>query len=176
VIPGFPIRLDGHPRSTPVLCDLEGDGDVDIVYGSWDRLLHVWDMPAAYNPGYLWWPTFHGNVQRTGVAQQVSITAVEEEDTPRVFTVLPPHPNPFNPATTLRLYVAPGLAARLDVTVYDLRGRRVRELHAGEAPVGWLDLTWDGRDDNGRGQSSGVYFVRARQASETKTYKMTLIK
>jgi len=101
---------------------------------------------------------------------------VEDDALPRAFTVMPPHPNPFNPVTRIRLYVAPGSDTRLDVSVYDLRGRRVRELHTGQATPGWLDLTWDGRDDSGRGQASGVYFVKAQQAGEAHTFKMTLVK
>jgi hypothetical protein len=176
-VAGFPIRLDGHCRSTPVICDLEGDGDVDVVYGSWDRLLHVWDMPFPYDPLQVPWPTFQGDSQRTGVARQLSHTSVDDPtDVPAVFTVQPPHPNPFNPTTTIRLYVAPGADRQVEVSVYDLRGRRVRELHRGPAPAGWLELTWDGRDDRGRGQASGVYFVRARQGGAASTHKLTLVK
>ena len=36
--------------------------------------------------------------------------------------------------------------------------------------------TWDGRDQGGRTQASGVYFMRARQDRSTETYKMTLVK
>ena len=173
---GFPIRMDGHCRTTPIIDDVDGDHDVDIVYGAWDRLLHVWDMPADYNPGLVPWPTYQGNSERTGVARQVSPTPVEDDLLPRAFTVMPPHPNPFNPVTKIRLYVAPGPDTRLEVAVFDLRGRRVRQLFGGDAGPGWHDLTWDGRDDGGRGQASGIYFVRARQARETATFKMTLVK
>ena len=176
LLAGFPIAMDGHGRSTPVLCDLEGDGDIDIVYGSWDNLLHVWDMPAPYDPRLVPWPTFHGNSARTGVMHQLSITAVDDPLVPEAFTVLPPHPNPFNPSTTITLYVVPSTNPSLDLSIYDVKGRRIRRLHAGETSPGWREFTWDGRDDRGRGQASGVYFVRARQAADTQTHKMTLVK
>jgi hypothetical protein len=175
-IAGFPIRLDGHCRSTPIICDIEDDGDVDIVYGSWDRLLHVWDMPFPYDPILVPWPQFKGDAERTGVLRQVSVTPVEDQQVPQAFTVLPPHPNPFNPATHIRFYVAPGADTRVQVDVYDLRGRRVRSLQQGDLVPGWHDLTWDGRDDGGRGQSSGVYVLRARQAGRSQAFKMTLVK
>lgn len=175
-VSGFPIRLNGFCRAAPTLCDLNGDGRINIVYGSWDKLLHVWDLPHPYDPVLVTWPTFQGNAQRNGVARQLSVTAVEEVQVPLAFTVLPPYPNPFNPATTIRLYVAPDTGAGLDVAVYDVRGRLVRELHRGQAAAGWLELTWDGRDDSGRGQASGVYFVHARQGGENQTFKLTLVK
>lgn len=172
---GFPIALGGHCRATPVICDLDEDGDVDLVYGSWDLELHVWDLPGAYDPTVVPWPMFQATPQRDGQAIQVSIIGVEEEEVPAAFTVLPPRPNPFNPITTVRLYVAPG-DTRLDVAVFDVRGRMVRQLHRGDSQPGWREFTWDGRDDAGRGQASGVYFVRARQATEATTFKMTLVK
>jgi hypothetical protein len=175
ILAGFPISLSGHCRSTPTICDLDGDGDVDLIYGSWDLELHAWDLPAPYDPRTVPWPTFQGNAQRDGRVWQFSVVGVEEE-LPEAFTVLPPRPNPFNPVTTVRLYVTPALDTRLDLAVYDIRGRKVRQLHAGEMPPGWHDFTWDGRDQGGRTQASGVYFMRARQERSTETYKMTLVK
>ncbi len=174
-LPGFPIALGGHCRSTPVICDLDLDGDTDLVYGSWDLELHVWDLPVLHDPTAIAWPTFQGTPARDGRAYQFSVTAVEDE-LPGVFTVLPPRPNPFNPVTTVRLYVTPGADTRLDVSVFDVRGRVVRRLHRGESQPGWHEFTWDGRDDAGRGQASGVYFVRARQSQASQTFKMTLVK
>jgi len=175
IMAGFPIALGGHCRSTPVICDLDEDGDVDLVYGSWDLELHVWDLPGTYDPTLIPWPMFQATPERDGLAVQVSIVGVEDEDVPAAFTVLPPHPNPFNPVTTLRLYVAPG-DSHLEVGVFDVRGRMVRQLHRGHSQPGWREFTWDGRDDSGRGQASGVYFVRARQSRSTSTFKMTLVK
>jgi hypothetical protein len=173
---GFPIALDGICRSTPTICDFDRDGDVDLVYGSWDLLLHVWDLPAPYDPTVIPWPTFQGSVERDGLAVQLSYTAVPEVELPAAFTVLPPRPNPFNPITTFRLYVTPGPDTRLDLAVFDVRGRMIRRLHQGERQPGWHEFTWDGRDDGGRAQASGVYFVRARQAQAAQTFKMTLVK
>jgi hypothetical protein len=49
------------------------------------------------------------------------------------------------------------------VTVFDLRGRRIRSLAAAEAPARIVD--WDGRDDAGRPVPSGVYFFRTSRAA-----------
>ncbi|PID80113.1 hypothetical protein CSB20_08140 [bacterium DOLZORAL124_64_63] len=81
----------------------------------------------------------------------------------RVATLLPNHPNPFNPATTLRFELA--AAARCRLEVLDVRGARIRELTAGEYPAGVSHVVWDGRDDAGRGVASGVY--RARLVVDT---------
>lgn len=175
-VAGFPITLGGPVRATPVLCDLNQDGNVDIVCGSWDRLLHVWTMPAAYNHALMPWPTFHGNTHRDGVMGDPMAVPVPE-DVPTVFSTLAPFPNPFNPQITLRLYVPQGSSdQRVTVDIYDLRGRRVRALQGGVLATGWHDIVWDGRDDGGRAQASGVYVLRATQGALATTYKATLVK
>lgn len=66
-VAGFPITLPGAVRAVPVVTDFDEDGDVDIVYAGFDLLLHVWDMPFAYDPALAPWATFQGNNHRTGV-------------------------------------------------------------------------------------------------------------
>ena len=89
-----------------------------------------------------------------------------------------PYPNPFNPVTKVRLYVPPvgGAGSTLDLSVFDLKGRRIRTLRSGAIEVGWHTITWDGTDDRGRGQSSGLYFLRARSGNAESVHKMTLVK
>jgi glucose/arabinose dehydrogenase len=64
-------------------------------------------------------------------------------------------PNPFQTSTTLRVDVASGEAARIEV--YDVRGRRVRVFETAQPAA---TITWNGTDDAGRELASGVYFAR----------------
>jgi hypothetical protein len=66
-VDGFPITLAGPLMPSAVITDIDFDSDVDIVYGGWDFLIHVWDMPFAYDRRYVPWPTFGGNSKRDGV-------------------------------------------------------------------------------------------------------------
>lgn len=69
-------------------------------------------------------------------------------------------PNPFNPETTIDFVSdAPGV---VEVTVYDVRGLRVSELAGDLMPAGGHTVTWDGRNDRGMRQASGVYFYALR--------------
>ncbi|MBN2170890.1 MAG: T9SS type A sorting domain-containing protein, partial [Candidatus Krumholzibacteriota bacterium] len=83
-------------------------------------------------------------------------------------------PNPFNPATTVRFSLAEAGPAR--VTVHDVAGRLVRTLHDGPAPAGTTELVWDGRDEKGTRQASGVYLLRFRAASMNAQRKLVLLK
>jgi hypothetical protein len=83
-------------------------------------------------------------------------------------------PNPFNPSTSIRFTLpAPG---DVDLTVYDVRGRRVATLFHGPAPVGSSRVTWDGTDRYGARVSSGVYFYRLAAAGRVVTRKMVIMK
>ena len=83
-------------------------------------------------------------------------------------------PNPANPRTSVDLWLPrAGLA---EVTVHDLRGRRVARLFAGPAPAGHLALTWDGVDDAGHALASGVYLVRATGESGEVSARVTLVR
>ena len=175
-VAGFPITLEGPVMNGVTITDLDADDDVDIVYAGWDFLCHVWDMPFAYDRHDVPWPTFKGNMQRTGVYFPVELVGVGDgPSVPRAALQLDsPYPNPFNPSTKFSLYVAE--RGDLAVDIHDVQGRRVRTLHRGPIESGWHTLVWDGRDDAGRGQASGVYFVRARAATAEEVRKMTLVK
>jgi hypothetical protein len=83
-------------------------------------------------------------------------------------------PNPFNPATTIVYELA--TATRVQLVVFDSRGRLVRTLLAGPRSAGPHRVVWDGRDDRGRPVSSGVYFTRMRTRDFEQTRRMTLLR
>jgi flagellar hook assembly protein FlgD len=62
------------------------------------------------------------------------------------------------------------------VTLYDVRGRRVRTLLDAPASTGTLRLTWDGRDDGGRELGSGLYFYRVTAGHHSASGKLTLLR
>ena len=70
-----------------------------------------------------------------------------------------PSPNPSRGDVSFTL----GLPAdaRVQVSVFDAQGRRVRSIHEGPLAAGRHAFRWDGRDAGGRLARAGVYFVRA---------------
>ena len=83
------------------------------------------------------------------------------------------HPNPFNPTTTIS-FVIP-VRARARLTVFDVRGARVRVLVDENMPPGYREVPWDGRDDRGVAVASGVYFCELTAGKSTVTRKMMLL-
>ncbi len=84
-------------------------------------------------------------------------------------------PNPFNPATQIRFALRQ--EGPVDIAVYDLSGRLVRTLAAGERfAAGEQAITWDGRSGSGKQLPSGVYLVRFEAGDVESTHKITLMK
>ena len=83
-------------------------------------------------------------------------------------------PNPFNPTTTIRYALAADGPVRL--TIYDVRGARVRELVNGTQRADVYRVMWDGSNDNGERVASGMYFYKLVAGKFTQTRKMMLLK
>lgn len=89
----------------------------------------------------------------------------------------PAVPNPFNPRTTIGLTLAH--AARVELAVYDVRGRLVRRVLDAAVEAGTQPglATWDGRDDQGRAAPSGAYFLRmTTDGGFAEARKLTLLR
>ena len=77
---------------------------------------------------------------------------------PRLFWLKAAAPNPARDGT-LFLFGLPR-ATRVGFTVFDERGRRVRDLSPGSMQAGEHVVRWDGRDGAGHQVPSGPYFYR----------------
>jgi hypothetical protein len=95
---------------------------------------------------------------------------------PRAFNLSQNYPNPFNPMTTIRVDIPAGETKHADLSIYDLRGRRVRTLVDKPLNAGTHFFAWDGRDDAGRSVPSGTYIYRMKRGEDQYTRKMLLMK
>ncbi len=83
------------------------------------------------------------------------------------------HPNPFNPSTTIEIRLPH--AGKIDLSIYNLRGRRVATLFRGPAPRGRSRFVWKGTDSKDQPVPSGIYFYRLIFGDRVLTRKMTLM-
>ncbi len=137
-------------------------GSAGIYDGANDRMVVFGGFDVAYRNDV--WSLDNLSSTSTGVRPAAA----------RAATLHPNHPNPFNPATTIRFELASRGTATL--RIYDARGRAVRTLFSGVADAGITALTWNGRDDDGRAVGSGVYFYRLETTSGAQARKMVLLK
>ncbi len=106
-----------------------------------------------------------------GGTHQFMVSDVDENTaTPESFRITGNWPNPFNPATTLAFELP--VEQALELSVYNLQGRRVMQQSLGQLAAGQHQLALDLS-----AQASGVYFVRlAGEQLGTASRKVLLVK
>ncbi len=88
---------------------------------------------------------------------------------PAGFVLEQNYPNPFNPITVINYRLSAD--TELDLSIFDLAGRKVETLIKGFRSAGYYSITWDAS-----ALSSGVYFYRMKTRNFTDTRKMILMK
>ncbi len=102
------------------------------------------------------------------------VTSVGDEGAPLAFGLSPNWPNPFNPSTQIRFTLTQD--GPVELSIYDIGGRRIRVLASGNWEAGVHTVTWDGRDGAELTQSSGVYFAVLAGPEGRQSKKMLLLK
>ena len=117
-----------------------------------------------------------------GIEEDSTLVAIDDDitrgKTPVPFALYQNYPNPFNPHTliTFDLPGDKGQIRHVNVTVYDLRGKKVRELVNTLLEPGRHRVTWDGKDHLGRPAGSGVYLYMLRSGGLSVVKKMVIQK
>ena len=132
--------------------DVDGDGDVDLVVLN----------------------SILGGVQvlKSSVGEQMTAVLTSSAARPVQYRLGDSYPNPFNPAVVLPLELATD-AARVSLRVYDVLGRRVRQVWQGPLGAGRHRLVWDGRDEAGQAVAAGVYIYQVEVDGQTEAKKTT---
>ncbi len=152
-------------------------GDTSIVYN---------DPEDTLNPGSALWPSLgllrndmgaYGGPGRTILPDVPSL--IEEGKTqqlPKERILLESYPNPFERHMNIR-YQVPNGHSTVRLMVYDIAGRRVRDL-TDKLPgtVQEASVLWDGRDDKGNILSSGVYICTITTDKGNKNRQVTLLR
>jgi hypothetical protein len=104
--------------------------------------------------------------------------------TPTTFELSQNYPNPLWSAAALRLAGNPGTTIRyqlaksgpVELSIYNTLGQKVRTLISGDHAAGNYFRLWDGRDDQGRVVTSGVYLYQLTAGSFRQVKKLVLMR
>ncbi|TKJ39982.1 hypothetical protein CEE37_09610 [candidate division LCP-89 bacterium B3_LCP] len=101
--------------------------------------------------------------------ESFELLSANETELPDKFALLGCYPNPFNPTTVLRFQMPD--ASLVNLTIFDISGRKVAELISGWRDAGVHEVTFDGT-----GLASGIYIYQLDIGSHSASSKMVMMK
>ena len=101
---------------------------------------------------------------------QAPPTGVSDPGVPAVLLDLSSSPNPFKDTAVIRFALQEKAPVKL--SIYNLRGQKVKTLLHGEQPSGTHELIWNGRDEQGQPVGTGVYLYRLESRGGSLTRKL----
>ena len=84
------------------------------------------------------------------------------------------YPNPFNPTTTISFDIAN--ESDVSITVYNIKGQKVKKLINDQLTAGEHSVIWNGKDNNNKNVASGIYFYKISAGKSSAIKKMLLLK
>ncbi len=160
----FAIDLDGD--SLTYSWELNGIFIDDAFYSQ--RRLNTEPLaPGSYRLNIIISDSIHTieHLWQFNILDPSDIDESQSDNHPR-FADSPAYPNPTNRDAIIP-YTLPS-AALVKLTIFNLFGKKIREIAERHTSSGRYSLRWDGCDQNGLESPSGVYFYRL-EARTTKT-------
>jgi len=128
--------------------------DRDVQSGKWFYRLSQQDMDGAIN--------FSHSIE-------IEILVLKG------FSLKQNYPNPFNSSTIISYELSEN-GKEVNLQIYNLKGHLIRKLVQNEIQnSGNHQVIWDGRDQNGKRISSGVYYYQLQAGKVNISKKMVLI-
>ena len=159
-------EVRGRPREVR----FRASGD----WGDWRPFEEVMEADSGGPPAHFQLRS-HLGVESPVFALEATTAVGQSAASPDGLDLAQNSPNPFNTWTTIGFDLPRRGDGRL--SIYDLRGRRVRALLIqADLPPGRHRVAWDGTDEAGGAAASGVYLYRLRAGDETRTRRLVLAK
>jgi len=170
------VGTTGLGGPTPDIC-FDNDGNLFGAKGGGLNVNNLISINKSTGAGTVIGPIGFASVSGLAFALGI-IDAVEEPPAsltvPEVFTLEQNYPNPFNPSTKIRYSIPEN--SQVTVKVFNLIGQIIRTLVDEQQEANFYLLTWDGKDDLGTLQSSGVYIIQIKAGENVQSRKMLFIK
>jgi hypothetical protein len=183
VVSGFPYYISDQSHSgtyapSPVIGDMDKDGDVEYALASFFGEIHFFDEAQSYYPEFAEWPMYKHDQRNTGFYPREGPGGVKSN--PGEHPVLIGevslqniYPNPFSTTCDIKYSVA--ACTQVKLQIYDAVGKLVRTLFNEEKQVGCYTMIWDGKDDQQRYLPGGVYFCQFKDHDFIQTAKVILV-
>ena len=109
-----------------------------------------------------------------GTLHTVGVAEAPDSEIPKEFALSQNYPNPFNPLTTLKCQLPK--AEHVTLTIYNIRGQKVRTLVNEVKQPGSYKIEWNGKNSFRLEVGTGLYVVRMKAGEFTESKKILLMK
>lgn len=123
------------------------------------------------------------NLENSQVAEYYALKAnankvgIEDEDltaVPQAINIESIYPNPFNPQVTIQ-YISSQFG-KVQIQVYDLQGRLVKNLFNELQEKGTHTVSWDATSNQGYAVTSGTYLLKISEGTSVALRQLTLLR
>jgi len=142
----------------------------DTEWGFMEDGIYQYAVEAVYTYGF-----FSGTDLSNEVIKGSGVEAESNEINPLQTKLKNNYPNPFNPTTTIDFAIKEECFVEIDI--YNIKGQKVKQLISKQLESGEHSLLWDGKDNNHKKVSSGIYFYNlAADGKKIETKKCIMLK
>lgn len=99
-----------------------------------------------------------------------------DEEIKKDFHLIGNYPNPFNPSTTIRIFVGANYQDIAQIRIYNSLGQLVKTIYVNINGQGIYEAVWNGIFDDGTTAPSGMYVYVVDIGNKLLTSKMMLVK
>jgi hypothetical protein len=145
------------------------DSSVQCVYytAPYSLIFYVKKSDKVVSAG-----TYKLLIKSEGMGIEPDKTIRIKENSPRLYSN---YPNPFNPSTKIPVKISK--TEEIKFSIFDINGREVKTIFSGQIRPDSYLYEWDGTDNFGKIQSSGIYFSRIiTKSGQIFSGKMLLIR
>ncbi len=164
----FKLSADGESAVLFLLDDGTAHVVDSVTFGPQDTDVALGRLPDGHGP----WQVL---ATPTPGASNQGVTAASPAS-PAALVLGGVVPNPTAEAAAIRFATGPTLRGPVQVAIYDLRGRLVRELRQAPLAAGEHTVIWDRRDGGGRRAPTGTYLVRVTAGGQSATAKLSVVR
>lgn len=192
---GYFGSLDVGSNCVPTICDLDGDGDLDILTGDmWGEIQYFENREGEFVEADTLFSDVAGSQNATPALvdldgdgdadlvlgnydgtfsyyenRRLVIMSVQSGHNPEAFTLFPAFPNPFNPIINIRY--ATHVISDITLLVYDIRGREIYSEKTPHQQPGEHSIRW-----NAGNYASGIYIIALSDGKNNLAVKAQLLK
>ncbi|HNZ33451.1 MAG TPA: M6 family metalloprotease domain-containing protein [Candidatus Cloacimonas sp.] len=177
---GYCYNFDYDPNFTFNVVDTTHiSGQIAVILDLYEYQNMRFDRNAAcghswiYEPNRPWTDALGRGIVGAAAIElllQNPNVSIEEPNCPALNISLSSYPNPFTSTTKIK-YSLPA-SGKVNLTIYNLKGQKVKNLLTENKTVGNYEMEWNGTDTQGKNVGSGLYLCRLVSGNRTATTKL----